>query len=239
MGGQTDNKPMKKGFATLIAIIIVFVAITGSSVLIARKTTYLDAILPSAVKEFLGRGGDSTSSESSTETPSEDPTKDWKTYTNADYGFSFKYPADWIVYPGVVGGLLDHLGNYIVDLTSSPKDGDIEFVYPGSPVRLRVIYVVAGYKDSLDELVRYEDVEQYVRDAVLGSYDSGPYEGLLTHRTLGGRDWVEIDYAPDHGFMLYTQGPQKSIYGVYLPKDLGEGYLETVELVLSSLALSL
>lgn len=24
-----------------------------------------------------------------------DPTRDWKTYTNADYEFSFKYPKDW------------------------------------------------------------------------------------------------------------------------------------------------
>lgn len=25
----------------------------------------------------------------------EDPTKDWKTYTNSTYGFEFKYPSDW------------------------------------------------------------------------------------------------------------------------------------------------
>jgi len=31
-----------------------------------------------------------------TVTPTPDPTADWKTYTNSEYGFSFKYPSDFL-----------------------------------------------------------------------------------------------------------------------------------------------
>jgi len=242
----------RSGFVPLAIIITVLIAAVGSSIVVAWRTTYFDSILPPTVREFLGRGEDilspegpaGTSSPSSeapsenSETIAEDPTEGWKTYTNTDYGFSFKYPADWVVYPGVVGGLLDHLGNYIVDLASSPKDSDTELVYPVSPVCLRVIYVVGGYRDSSGEFKAYDNAEHYVRNGVLGSYDTGPYEGALTYKIFGGRTWVEVDHAPNYGVMLYTEGTQKGIYAVYLPKDLGENW-ETVELVVSTLALDL
>lgn len=92
---------MRSGFAPLIIIVVIAaVAVIGGGAVIVRRTTYLDFILPSTVREFLHRGGAVPSSESSSETPSEtpepeDPTKDWKTYTSSKHGFSFKYPKDW------------------------------------------------------------------------------------------------------------------------------------------------
>jgi hypothetical protein len=237
---------LRQGFVSPVVILVaaaLIILVSGVAV-VAWRTDYLDPILPPTVKEFLGRGRAIPSSEGSTETFSEsseptteDLTRGWKTYTNTEFGFSFKYPSDWIVYPGVVGGILDHLGNYIVDLSSSPKDSGAELVYPVSPARLRVIYVAAGYTDSTGTLKAYENAEQYVRSGVLGSYDTGPYEGDLSYEMFGGRNWVEVNYAPDYGLMLYTEGSQKSIYAVYLPKDLVGNYLETVELVASTLAL--
>ena len=98
---------MRNSFAPITLItILAIILIAGGVGVIARRTTYLDPILPSTVREFLGQGGSPTPSESSAETPSEtpseeseptaeDPTKDWKSYTNSKYGFSFKYPRDW------------------------------------------------------------------------------------------------------------------------------------------------
>lgn len=41
-----------------------------------------------------------TNTNSSINTNSSDPTAEWKTYTNATYGYSIKYPAVWIVNSG-------------------------------------------------------------------------------------------------------------------------------------------
>lgn len=100
---------IRNGFAPLIIIVIIAaVAVIGGGVALVWRTTYLDPILPSTVREFLRRGGAVPSSESSAETPSETPseeseppaedlTKGWKTYTNEKLGFSFKYPPTWVV----------------------------------------------------------------------------------------------------------------------------------------------
>lgn len=44
-----------------------------------------------------------TASPATTQTP-KDETSNWKTYSNSQYGFEFKYPQDWLVeeYPGVI-----------------------------------------------------------------------------------------------------------------------------------------
>lgn len=42
----------------------------------------------------------STATTSASTTASTVSTADWKTYTNSEYGFSFKYPKDWIIEEG-------------------------------------------------------------------------------------------------------------------------------------------
>ena len=87
----------RRGVALPIVLIAVVLAIAiGTGVAVVWRTRYFDSALPAAIKDFLGIEEPPT--ESSTETPSEtseDPTKDWKTYTNEELGFSFKYPEDW------------------------------------------------------------------------------------------------------------------------------------------------
>lgn len=90
---------MRKGVALPIVIIAVILALVfGAGAAVVWRTRYFDSTLPAAIKDFLGLEKSPSSSETSTETSGEtpeDPTKDWKTYTNEELGFSFKYPENW------------------------------------------------------------------------------------------------------------------------------------------------
>lgn len=76
---------MKK--STLFLIILTAIFFTSTLVLI-----YLNYLKPQSI---------STPTPSSTPTesisPTPDPTADWKTYENKEYGFSFKYPSNWFL----------------------------------------------------------------------------------------------------------------------------------------------
>ncbi|MEX1061759.1 MAG: hypothetical protein WEC39_01450 [Patescibacteria group bacterium] len=88
----------------LIALTILTVFISGG--ILAWKTSYLDKYLPQSFKEFFGKeiseSSPTVTSESSppqnedSQKTREDSVKDWRNYTNADAGFSFKYPDDWV-----------------------------------------------------------------------------------------------------------------------------------------------
>ena len=67
----------------------------------------LDKILPPNIKEFLGKeitltngeqsaGDEGTQPGEEGEPTAEDPTKDWKTYESSLYGYTIKYPEDWV-----------------------------------------------------------------------------------------------------------------------------------------------
>ena len=95
---------LRRGFVPIVAIIaLALVALLSGTVIVAWRTTFLDSYLPQNVKEFFGKesiqapmtsDSQEPSSEDS-ETTAEDPTKNWKTYTNTELRFSFKYPKDW------------------------------------------------------------------------------------------------------------------------------------------------
>jgi len=88
----------RRGVALPIVLVAVVLAIAvGTGAAVVWRTRYFDSALPAAIKDFLGIEEPPT--ESSTEIPSETPDdlmKDWKTYTNEELGFSFKYPGDWV-----------------------------------------------------------------------------------------------------------------------------------------------
>jgi hypothetical protein len=174
---------MRKGFATIVVVIVAFVVLAGGGVIVAWRTTYLDSMLPSAVKEFLGRGGAVPSSSGSagtslpsSETPSEDSdsttedfTKDWKTYTNTNFKFSFKYPADWEISPLSTGEFLifEDLSGEIVDGQKRPSLS---------------VFPVGGYGSD------------YGYDAVMGP-DSEPQWAISEKAaTIGGRSATRSEH---------------------------------------------
>lgn len=53
-------------------------------------------------------------------TPRADETAGWKTYTNAEYGFEFKYPRDWRIVDGAGTGGHEYQPDYTVGL--APKE---------------------------------------------------------------------------------------------------------------------
>ena len=95
---------VRRGFVPVVAIIaLAFIAVLSGTTLVSWKTSYLDYYLPQIVKDFFGKTETDTNGaptnydkeepgEEDSEITAEDPTKDWKTYTNTELGFSFKYP---------------------------------------------------------------------------------------------------------------------------------------------------
>jgi len=55
-------------------------------------------------------------------TPRTDETADWKTYTNTQYGFEFKYPADWTLQDGKEQGISPMFNSVIITKNLSNKE---------------------------------------------------------------------------------------------------------------------
>lgn len=101
------NRNKREGFipVILIAVLALVVAAGGVGIGLAWKTDLLDKWLPNNVKEFFGKeitptDGEPTNggtTDGGTTNGEEDPTKDWKTYTDASLGISLKYPPNWSI----------------------------------------------------------------------------------------------------------------------------------------------
>lgn len=232
---------VRRGFVpTVIIVALALIALFGVTALAAWKTSFFDSYLPEKVKDFLGKSisgspsavtSDQTSSGSQySQNEVADLTKDWKTYTNEELGFSFKYPKDWVLYPDVSGGLLWKLGNYIIDITDFPKiEGRVELIYPISPVQLRIIYVSGPHNGDV-----YLNLEEFGR--LVHSGDVGEiYSGSLNYQESWGRMWVKKNTLDGNPPMFYTLGSNGNGYAVYIPEDIDSSVLEIIELVISTL----
>lgn len=83
-------KPWQIGLKALLllgaGLVLALIILVGSGLRITRKESLLDIWL-------AGRRGVSPTPEILA-TPTPDPTADWKTYTNEEYDFEFKYPSN-------------------------------------------------------------------------------------------------------------------------------------------------
>ena len=99
------NRNKREGFipVILLAVLALVVAVGGVGIGLAWKTDLLDKWLPASVKEFFGKEITTTDGEPTnggttdggTTNGEEDPTKDWKSFSSGNIGFSAKYPGDW------------------------------------------------------------------------------------------------------------------------------------------------
>lgn len=99
----------EKGFAQILIIILALIAIGGAYYFGTQKNNVLTTPVQSSVPAVT---------EATTQaSPTTDPTANWKTYTNTQYGFTFKYP------PGLETLLQSEGG------VSGPITGNPIFVY--------------------------------------------------------------------------------------------------------------
>lgn len=85
-----DKKLAHKGIFILLCVIVISAVGLGGVLLgkylYASKTSpVVPSVTPTPRAEAL------------TSTPTSDPTENWKTHTNTEYGFSLKFPLDWRV----------------------------------------------------------------------------------------------------------------------------------------------
>ncbi len=104
-------------------------------------------------------------------TPTADKTADWRVYTNKKYGYSIKYPSDWIIKTS---------GN---DILVQNKKGDIyasnEGVESGNKVKGSFITISSANKDNSQTLENYLKSVFYENDnAVFEKITINTYSGL-------------------------------------------------------------
>ena len=98
MKGYLMNKQKSQsGFAHLAIIIVLIVALLGTLGFVYWQN-FMQTKTSNTAQKTPTENKDSNVIAPVTKTPAvADPMADWKTYTNAQYGFSFKYPVDWTV----------------------------------------------------------------------------------------------------------------------------------------------
>ena len=82
---QGESKDHKK-LIILIAIILILIGIAGAAAYFMMNPKTAVAPTPSPTPEAMMEN----------ELEQEDPNANWQTYTNNEYGFSFKYPPNWM-----------------------------------------------------------------------------------------------------------------------------------------------
>ena len=164
---------LRRGFVPVVIIIaITLVALFGGTVVVAWRTTVLDSYLPQATKEFLGKSqtGDNgvpTTSDTQelgkedSETTTEDPTKDWKTYINEELDFSFKYPESW-------GKKQIEADNEVILLESADGKSYMNFYDSGGAFGIE-----PGFENSESEVSTYYTSDNYQVKAEITYLDSG------------------------------------------------------------------
>lgn len=86
----------QKGFVQIIVIVLLLVFVGGVAYYFGVKKGNIE---PVPTQSTTSDKIDTPISTTSTTKPTTNPTVNWKTYTNSQNKFSFKYPASWDTYP--------------------------------------------------------------------------------------------------------------------------------------------
>jgi len=113
----------QKGFANIVLVVVIVVILVGAVGYFAF------------VKKSEPIAQQPTPTSTQTKTPvsptpiPKDETANWKTYTNAQYGFEFRYPNAWISNPGMTStdGRITSVINFVNRRFSIPEQNDVLF----------------------------------------------------------------------------------------------------------------
>lgn len=233
-----ENLPLKygasmlrRGFVSLaIVAALTFTALLIGTASVAWKTSLLDSYLSQPVKEFLGKvqtnsSGLSTTSDSSqppsqnSQPTAENPTKDWKIYTNTKIGLSFKYPADWSIeeYPN---------GSAIF------PDGFLVYVIPPGAQRADFRNVQIAYVGVLNNPA-FKSNYSNLRDWVISDNPNEKAPPVV----FGNKTWVETTNSKpaENGRLLYIEGNNKHIFDFLFFESSDKTFSTIVELLASSI----
>lgn len=111
----------QKGVSKLALVVIIFLLIGAAAYLLSRQPE--SVVIQSKSTPTPAVSLKDTATAAPTPTPTPDVTVNWKTYTNKDGGYEFKYPAAWnvIFHPNTEKGALFGPGAAL-----SGSDGSIE-----------------------------------------------------------------------------------------------------------------
>lgn len=116
------------------------------------------------------------------QTPTENSdaqTADWKTYTNTEYGFEFKYPEDWALEDSFVGGQDNFLDIHIRNVSISDDDPACDEGFIGSEMQ------VGKTKNPKEDFKLA--VENFIRTDWMG-----PEGSIIKELTINGHLYLEI-----------------------------------------------
>jgi len=142
-------------------------------------------------------------------TPAPDPTADWKTYTNTEYGYSIKYPSDYVVAP--VGAGVGQLAEQNSIVAFLEERGDYSFF------ELPVLYIEVYSKRFISEGFKEPTGSGDLLN--LGNYAQKSYEMKgdetltpLETLQLSGKDAFSFDFI----------GPKRTVIGEISWEDNNE-----------------
>ncbi len=143
-------------------------------------------------------------------TPTPDPTAEWKTYRNDEYGFEIKYPAEWLVRED----------------THALKEGDLFWAIIIGETQRQNTELYDGAQIVIDMPIRTEeDIKSWVKNYYLEENISGE-PNYFSEETIGGLVFQKV-YTCGLGCSTYynlknndlvfrlmtsARGPKKEIY---------------------------
>lgn len=138
-------------------------------------------------------------------TTTPDPTADWKTYENKDYGFSFKYPRDWEY---------NVVSNKQVELNKIGK----RLVVEGSDMYTIGLFISNGMEDSIDGL--YTDLiadtpkeaQATINKSVINSYSVVIVDTYLQIQTYFLKNKISYSFVIPKVMSTSEFNESKSIY---------------------------